>query len=587
MPELNINLNGNKLILTFNYNPPLVAVLKDKLPFNLRKFKQEPPAWEVYLINQAAIDYFYSFLESAKALAMINIDPLAKAFIVQKHNEFTVGVKLSQGMNSSIDPKRIDLAMTIREYQRTAIEYIANHKHTFLADPVGTGKTVETLGTLQYLKGYPALIVMPSVAIRQWQNEIDKWLGKRRSYTILHTDNKNIDLKADIILTTYDMTKKYLMELKQIPFKALILDESHYVKGKKTQRFNAISEIAKDKEITVLISATPLDRPSDLIAQLEIMGTFKPLFQSWKYFVERYCDAKKTRFGMDMSGASNVSELKDILRANCMIARDKKEIMPELPDTTRIPFTMPLSERYAELYSKTLDDISEWYYEKSRNNLISQIVDGNLTPAQLMAIETQAVKNAGRKPSIQAEALVRLNALRQISGIGKLETIKEWIDNFKETGEKLVIFVYHKPVMAKLLSLYPSSAFIDGSLSAENKGKQILKFWHDKGTQFIICAIKASGVSIDLQNASNALFIEMWWTATAHIQCEGRLERHGQKNAMNMYYAIAEDNLPEKTSIDRRIYDIVEEKRKTVDSFKAKTGVKDILGILKNIVEKK
>jgi hypothetical protein len=54
----------------------------------------------------------------------------------------------------------------------------------------------------------------------------------------------------------------------------------------------------------------------------------------------------------------------------------------------------------------------------------------------------------------------------------------------------------------------------------------------------------------------------MWWTATAHIQCEGRLERHGQKNAMNMYYAIAEDNLPEKTSIDRRIYDIVEEKRK-------------------------
>ena len=54
-----------------------------------------------------------------------------------------------------------------------------------------------------------------------------------------------------------------------------------------------------------------------------------------------------------------------------------------------------------------------------------------------------------------------------------------------------------------------------------------------------------------------------------------------------MYYAIAEDNLPGKTSIDRRIYDIVEDKRKTTDSFKAKTGVKDILGILKNIVEKK
>ena len=580
MSELNINLNGNKLILTFNYNPPLVAILKDKLPFNLRKFKQDPPAWEVYLINQVAIDYFYSFLESAKALAMINIDPLAKAFIVQKHNEFTAGVKLSQGMNSSIDPKSIDLAMTIREYQRTAIEYISNHKHTFLADPVGTGKTVETLGTLQYLKGYPTLIVMPSVAIRQWQNEINKWLGKRRSYTILHTDNKNIDLKADMILTTYDMTKKYLMEIQQISFKVLIIDESYYLRFKKTLRFKAISEIAKDKEITILISATPLDRPFDLIAQLEIMGTFKTLFHSQKYYIDRYC-------GGNMTGSSNISELKDILRANCMIARDKKEIMPELPDTTRIPFTVPLSERYAELYSKTLDDISEWYYEKSRHNLISQIVDGNLTPAQLMAIEAQAVKNAGRKPSIQAEALVRLNALRQISGIGKLETIKEWIDNFKETGEKLVIFLYHKPVMAKLLSIYPSSAFINGSLSAKNKGKQILKFWHDKDTQFIICAIKASGVSIDLQNASNALFVEMWWTATAHIQCEGRLERHGQKNAMNMYYAIAEDNLPEKTSIDRRIYDIVEEKRKTTDSFKAKTGVKDILGILKNIVEKK
>lgn len=582
MNKIKIGLKADKLLLVMAFNPKIIDTLKLKIPFNLRNYDAINKIWAISFVNNQSIDYFYAFLESIKNTAVIEIDPAAKSFLITKHHDYKTNIELSQSLKSKIQDSDLRLKLPIREFQKTAIEYAALHKHIFIADPVGVGKTIEALATLQYLKSYPVLVIAPAIALSQWTKEIDKWIGNI-SYSILHPSVKAYNLSAGIIITTYDIAKKYLIELQSIKFKALILDESHLIKDKKTQRFKSIFQLAKDKDIMLLLSATPLaNKPIDLIAQLEVLGMFDKLFKSWHYFVERYCNAKKTRFGYDVSGSSHIEELKNILRANCMIVRDKKEIMPELPDKTRQTIAMTLSDKYRKLYNDTLDDISNWYHEKERRLLIENIL--NLTPEQKAKVEQKvmAAKDKGR--SLQSEALVRLNALRSISGIGKTESVKEWIDIYLENKEKLVVFIDHRDVMARLLQYYPSSAFIDGTLSPANRGLQIQRFWNDKDCYLMIASIRASGIAIDLQNASNALFVEMWWTATAHIQAEGRLERHGQKNAMNMYYAIA-DEFGDK-SIDNQMFDVITEKMKVANTFKSKTGVGDILHILKNIVKK-
>ena len=583
MNKLKIGLKADKLIIVMAFDPKIIDILKLKIPFNLRYYDSINRTWLISFVNNQSIDYFYAFLESIKNNAIIEIDPAAKAFLIQKHHDYKTNIDLSQSLKSSIQDRDLNLKLPLREFQKTAIEYAVKHKHIFIADPVGAGKTIEALATLQYLKSYPALVIAPAIAISQWIKEIQKWT-RDINYSILHSSVKTYNLNANVMITTYDMAKKYLIELQAIKFKALILDESHLIKDKKTQRFKSIFQLAKDKDIMLLLSATPLaNKPIDLIAQLEMLGMFDKLFKSWHYFVERYCNAKKTRFGYDVSGTSHIEELKNILRANCMIVRDKKEIMPELPDKTRMTLAMPLSEKYKKLYQDTLDDISNWYYAKERQTLIEQIL--TLTPEQLAKVEQKAMTAKEKGRSLQSEALIRLNALRSISGIGKTESIKEWIDLYLDSKEKLVVFIDHRDVMARLLQYYPSSAFIDGTLSPANRGLQIQRFWDDNDCYLMIASIRASGIAIDLQNASNALFVEMWWTATAHIQAEGRLERHGQKNAMNIYYALAEEF--NDKSIDTQMFNVITEKMKVADTFKSKTGVGDILHILKNIIKNK
>ena len=49
----------------------------------------------------------------------------------------------------------------------------------------------------------------------------------------------------------------------------------------------------------------------------------------------RYCDGKKTHFGYDFSGSSNMAELRLLLEKTCLIRRLKSEVLSELPAKQR------------------------------------------------------------------------------------------------------------------------------------------------------------------------------------------------------------------------------------------------------------
>ncbi|MHB8387936.1 hypothetical protein, partial [Metallibacterium sp.] len=90
-----ITLENNGLCLKFNHDTSLTKTLKDILPFNLRIFNAINKTWHISLINPKSVDYFYSFLESIKDHAVIEIEPLAKSFIISKHNEYSKNIEMS------------------------------------------------------------------------------------------------------------------------------------------------------------------------------------------------------------------------------------------------------------------------------------------------------------------------------------------------------------------------------------------------------------------------------------------------------------------------------------------------------------
>jgi SWI/SNF-related matrix-associated actin-dependent regulator 1 of chromatin subfamily A len=99
-----------------------------------------------------------------------------------------------------------------------------------------------------------------------------------------------------------------------------ICDESHYLKSPTAQRTKACSPLLKGVKRLVLLSGTPaLARPCELYSQVSCLRP--KMFPSRREFEKRYCDPRRGRWGMDVTGAANLSELYGVLQRHFMIRR--------------------------------------------------------------------------------------------------------------------------------------------------------------------------------------------------------------------------------------------------------------------------
>ncbi len=183
---------------------------------------------------------------------------------------------------------------------------------------------------------------------------------------------------------------------------------------------------------------------------------------------------------------------------------------------------------------------------------------------------------------MRAEMMVQIGVLKKISAKGKLKDALEYIQDVVESGEKIVVFVHHKEIAAVLHGQLEGSVTVTGDDELETRQANVKRFQADPYCQVIVCSIAAAGVGLTLTASSKVAFIEMGWSPKDQDQAEDRCHRIGQKDNVQAIYFIG------KNTIDERIYDIIDEKRKIV---KAVTGgthdvetniLDDIIKLFKN-----
>jgi len=151
--------------------------------------------------------------------------------------------------------------------------------------------------------------------------------------------------------------------------------------------------------------------------------------------------------------------------------------------------------------------------------------------------------------------------LKQLAVKGKMKNVNEWINDFLETDEKLVVFCTHKFVIEALMEEFKEIAVkVDGSVSLLNRQKAVDGFQtNDKIRLFV--GNEAAEEGLTLTAASNLVHLELPWSPKTIDQRNDRCHRMTQKNSVMIYYLLAANTIEEK------IAKLLDSKRKVVDAI--------------------
>jgi SWI/SNF-related matrix-associated actin-dependent regulator 1 of chromatin subfamily A len=235
----------------------------------------------------------------------------------------------------------------------------------------------------------------------------------------------------------------------------------------------------------------------------------------------RYCGAKHNGFGWDFNGATNMEELHKILTESCLIRRLKKDVLKELPPKIRsvVPLEIDNRDEYDAIENATKDIVQK----------------------SLDKIEGTQIANA--------EALAKIEYLKQAAVRGKMKAAVAWIRNWLDSGEKLVVFCHHKTTVDALMKEFGECAVkIDGSVptAPSTKRQEAVDTFQNETWCRLFVGTMAAKEGITLTAASNTCFLEMWWTSGDHVQAEDRVHRIGQEaDSVGAYYLIGERTIEE------------------------------------------
>lgn len=437
------------------------------------------------------------------------------------------------------------LKKKLRLFQEVGVATIyKKNGRGLIADEMGLGKTIQAISVAQVYRKItkitPIIIVCPSIAKLMWYEEIRKWLKKPFKMRILEgltpdplqLDREIIIINYRILPNLYEKWKDadgkihqkekpytgwvdYLCDIKP---KMIITDECHYYKTDTASRTKAIKKLAIGVPSFIALSGTPIEKsPVDIFNAANIIDP-KEWPNKWR-FQQRYCNPVHNGFGWSFNGSSNEKELHQRLVNSIMIRRTKKQVAKELPKKvwSIVPFKLDNRNTYIKAEDNFID-----FVRKTRG------------------------KKAAKRAS-NAESLVRVDALKQLAARGKLVGIIEWITNFLESGEKLVVFALHTFMLDELMKIFGEIAVrVDGTVSEKKKFKNVKKFQRDPNTLLFLGHMKAAGVVITLTAASNVAIIEYPHVPGVMEQAVDRCHRIGQRKSVNIYSLMAINTIEER-----------------------------------------
>lgn len=537
----NLTLSNGKvetsIVVKFDFGAHFNDVLArvKSIPAKQRSFSTVEKHWLVEPTKQSAgvlaglcKDYSFDITDEAVAI----LKPLRQQ---AEREAATASLRTKLSTADDADVEIPGFGYEPMAFQRAGIMYgdFASDRY-MIADEQGLGKTIQALGRIALKQQFPAIVVAPSAVKVKWARAAKQAMPER-NVQILEGKKGGV-ITGDIVIVNYDILSAWKDSIIDADPMALVLDESHYIKNRKAKRTEAAKTIAKAipaEGSVILLSGTPvLNRPIELVEQLDVMGRLDD-FGGFTGFVSKYVGWEVVEYGPKRgtnipapNGAMNLTELNERLRSTCYVRRLKRDVLTELPEKRREVVPMALNGKE---YARAL--------KEARQRLKSGESSG------------------------YADHLAEIAHLRKAAAKGKMDAVKEWVTDFLETGEKLVLFAHHREVQQELADHFGALRIAGGSdQSKADRQAAMDEFQSNPDAKLIVCSMTAAREGIDLFAASNLAFVELGWNPGVHDQAEDRIHRIGQDRGTMMSYLLAEDTIDEKMSA------LIEQKRAMKDA---------------------
>jgi SWI/SNF-related matrix-associated actin-dependent regulator 1 of chromatin subfamily A len=382
--------------------------------------------------------------------------------------------------------------MTLFPHQEEAKQFLLANRRCILADQPRVGKTLPAAAAaLQHL---PAIIVCPAIAKTVWEaafNKLDPSVlvrvinGKKQAAEIICSGVTIVNYDILSSVTTFS------------GIKTVVFDECHRLKNNKAIRTKAAMLMMKKIDRVYALSGTPIpNRPIELWPILHGLGIYRG---GWFDFAARYARLFSAPWGMDVSGASNIPELKALMRPH-VLRRKKEDIFMDYkqPQVSLVTFDLPIDKREQSFDADALV----------------------ANPNALMAFEGLA--------EIMREA-----------GMRKIKAASEFISDLLQSGEPIVVFAHHKDVVHGLVEELKDHkpVVVVGDTPSAKRTENIAAFQSGQ-TKVIVGNIAAMSEGVDLSAADTIVFVECTWSTSALEQASSRVENINKSGVKPVIYLL-------------------------------------------------
>jgi len=406
--------------------------------------------------------------------------------------------------------------MKLFPHQEEARDFLLVNRRCILADQPRVGKTLPAAAAA--LEHLPAIIVCPAIAKTVWEAAFTK-LDPSVPVKVINGKKQAAEIIASgVTIVNYDILSSVTAFT---GIKTVVFDECHRLKNNKAIRTKAAMLMMKRIDRVYALSGTPIpNRPIELWPILHGLGIYRG---GWFDFAARYAKMWSAPWGLDVSGASNIPELKALMRP-FVLRRRKEDIFMDYkePQVSLVTFDLPVDKREQSFDADALV----------------------ANPNALLAFEGLA-------------------EIMKESGMRKIKAASEFISDLLQSGEPVVVFAHHKDVVRGLVEELKDHkpVVVVGDTPSAKRTENIAAFQSGQ-TKVIVGNIAAMSEGVDLSAADTIVFVECTWSTSALEQASSRVENINKSGVKPVIYL-----LTIRASLDHNVLGKVLKKQNIVNQI--------------------